>query len=81
MAQKEKIYSESEKGIMNVLRGSEKPLTLAEINAVNETDYKTGSLVSLKKLGHITSEEVVIVCEHCGAKKKVNSYSMIKDLK
>lgn len=86
-------YSVNEKGILAVLKANEgKSMTLAQINAVNGTDYKTGSLTSLVNKGNIEKGEMVaptmvIVCPHCNGThevavkgKQVNTYKYLADI-
>jgi hypothetical protein len=61
---------------MEVLRNATAPMTLAEINAVNGTSFKTGTLVSLIKKGNIAKgdeKEVEYI-----ATKFVGTYSITR---
>jgi chromosome segregation and condensation protein ScpB len=74
MANKVNTLSADAKAILQVLKNASQPMTLSEINAINGTDYKTGTLVSLIKKGLISKgddKEVEYV-----AKKMVGSYKL-----
>jgi chromosome segregation and condensation protein ScpB len=74
MANKVNTLSADAKAILEILRKSQSPMTLAEINAINGTEFKTGTLVSLVKKGLITKgddKEVEYV-----ARKLVGTYKI-----
>jgi len=66
--------SQDAKAILEVLKTANAPMTLSEINEINGTDFKTGTLVSLIKKGLITKgdeKEVEYV-----ARKLVGTYKI-----
>lgn len=57
MAKKEVQLSADALAILEILKGADRPLTLAEINAVNGTNFKTGTLVGLLRKELISKGE------------------------
>jgi chromosome segregation and condensation protein ScpB len=74
MAQKVNTLSADAKAILAILKTANTPMTLAEINEVNGTDFKTGTLVSLIKKGLITKGDEKEV--EYTAKKLVGTYKI-----
>lgn len=76
---KEIVYSETERKIVEALASADGAMTLAEISEKIKVELKSGNIVALMKKGNVASDgERVIVCETCGAKRKVKEYSFVK---
>jgi chromosome segregation and condensation protein ScpB len=72
MANKVNTLSADAKAILEILKTVKGPMTLAQINEVNGTNFKTGTLVSLIKKGLISKGEDTEV-EYV-ARKMVGTY-------
>lgn len=69
--------NEKQVAILEVLKGTEKPMTLREISVVVGFEVKSGTTNSLVKNGYMAVVgERIIVCEACGHKHKVKEYSL-----
>ena len=78
---KEKVvnYSDTEKAIVEVLEKADGNMTLAEISKEVGKELKSGNINALVKKGNVeVVGDRVIVCEMCGAKKKVREYGFVK---
>lgn len=71
---KQNTLSQDAKAILAILKNATQPMTLAQINEVNGTDFKTGTLVSLIKKGLISKGDEVEV-EYV-ARKLVGTYKI-----
>jgi adenine C2-methylase RlmN of 23S rRNA A2503 and tRNA A37 len=72
MANKVNTLSADAKAILEILKNATGPMTLAQINEVNGTEFKTGTIVSLIKKGLISKGEDAEV-EYV-ARKMVGTY-------
>ena len=69
--------NQKQTAVLNVLKGADKPMTLAEIGTAIGSPVKSGTTNTLVARGlmKIVGERVV-VCPCCGKKTKVNEYSI-----
>lgn len=69
------VMNEKRTAIVNALKASDKPMTLAEISAVVGFEVKSGTTNTLIKAGvMVATGKREIVCPMCGSKHKVNEY-------
>lgn len=69
------VMNEKRTAIVNTLKASDKPMTLAEISAVVGFEVKSGTTNTLIKAGvMVATGKREIVCPMCGSKHKVNEY-------
>lgn len=69
------VMNEKRTAIVNTLKTSDKPMTLAEISAVVGFEVKSGTTNTLIKAGvMVATGKREIVCPMCGSKHKVNEY-------
>lgn len=62
--------------VLAILRDANKSMTLDEINAIATEPAKSGHVSTLIKQHLIVSEDVEIVCPHCGHIRRVKSYRL-----
>ena len=68
--------NQKQTAVLNVLKGADKPMTLAEIGTAIGSPVKSGTTNTLVKRGLIQIVgERTIVCPACGAKHKVKEYT------
>lgn len=72
--------NENQTKVINILKESAEPLTLAEINEKTGLNLKSGAIVGLISMGLITSIKNgrLIKCACCGHTKKVSTYTIVK---
>lgn len=69
------VMNEKRTAIVNTLKASDKPMTLAEISAVVGFEVKSGTTNTLIKAGvMVATGKREIICPMCGSKHKVNEY-------
>lgn len=73
--QKVIVWNDAAKAVVKTLAESDKPLTLAEINAVSEVKIVAGNITGLIRQGIILNVGTVSVA--VPSKRKVNTYTLI----
>ncbi|NCB45707.1 hypothetical protein EOM81_01705 [bacterium] len=72
------VPSEIAQRVLDILKDSTEPMSLADISAHAGVSVKPGHVSTLKKQGLINSVDAESVCPTCGAKRSFKLYSLVR---